>query len=152
MTPYETAISGLAAALETELPLASDRLCDIEVDGRLVFLRPMGEAEDALTMFTPVAKVPDDAERADEIKTRALSMNLFGSGTLGGHLGLFAGSVILSAPQLEATGLGAESFAEQLLVFSRFAGEVEKKFAEQPVPTSDEAAPAPSIESGFISV
>ncbi len=152
MTPYETAVAGLAAALETELPLASDRLCDVEVDDRLIVLRPMGELEDALTMFTPVAKAPDDGAFSDAIKTRALSMNLFGADTLGGHLGLFAGSLILSAPPMDATALGAEAFAEHLLAFSRFAGEVEKKLAEQPATTADEAASVSPIGSGFISV
>ena len=153
MTPYETAVAGLADALETKLPLASDRLCDVEVDGRLIVLRPMGEAESALTMFALVAKVPEDAERADEIKTRALSMNLFGSKTLGGHLGLFVGSIILSAPPMEATGLNAESFAEQLLVFSRFAGEVENKLAGSAAPAAEEKAPSQlSPDNGFIAV
>ena len=154
MTPYETAISGLAAALGTELDISSDRLCDVEVDGRLILLRPMGETESSITMFALVATVPEHGEQAAEIKTRALSMNLFGADTLGGHLGLFVGSLVLSAPPIEAVDLDAESFAESLLAFSRFAGEVEKRLME---PVASGAEPekgvaVPSAEDGFIAV
>ena len=155
MTPYETATAALAEALETKLEIGSDRLCDIEVDGRLVVLRPLGDTESAITMFALVATVPEDGELAEKIKTRALSMNLFGADTLGGHLGLFVGSLILSAPPMDATGLTAESFAESLLAFSRFAGEVEKKLVEPAAEASDggpEPALAPSAENGFIAV
>ena len=156
MTPYETAITALAEALETKLEIGSDRLCDIEVDGRLVVLRPIGDTESAITMFALVATVPEVGELAEKIKTRALSLNLFGADTLGGHLGLFVGSLILSAPPIEATGLTSESFAESLLAFSRFAGEVEQKLvgsaAEAPVAGPGTAAIAPSAENGFIAV
>ena len=129
MTPYETAINALAEALETKLEIASDRLCDVEVDGRLVVLRPVGEAEESIMMFALVAGAPEDGELPAEVKDRALSMNLFGTNTLGGHLGLFGQSIILSAPAIEATGLSAEAFAEKMLAFSRFAGEMEQKLA-----------------------
>jgi len=102
MTPYEIAISALADALETKLEVASDRLCDIEVDGRLVVLRPIGETETSIMMFAPVAGAPDDGKLPAEVKDRALSMSLFGKETLGGHLGLFGESMILSAPPTEA--------------------------------------------------
>ena len=155
MTPYETAISGLAAALGTELDISSDRLCDVEVDGRLILLRPMGEAEDSITMFALVATVPEVGELAEKIKTRALSMNLFGADTLGGHLGLFVGSLVLSAPPIEAVDLVAESFAESLLAFSRFAGEVERKLVDPAAgaqSAAPEAAAEPSAKDGFIAV
>ena len=121
MTPYETAIAALSEALEMKLEIASDRLCDVEVDGRLVILRPMGEAEESLMTFALVADAPTDGKLPAEVKDRALSMNLFGAETLGGHLGLFGESIVLSAPTIEATGLTAESLAENLLAFSRFA-------------------------------
>ena len=153
MTPYETAIAALADALETKLEIASDRLCDVEVDGRLIVLRPIGEAEASIMMFALVAGAPEDGELSAEVKDRALSMNLFGTNTLGGHLGLFGQSLILSAPPIEATGLSAEAFAENMLAFSRFAGEVEQKLAGAEA-SSDETEDAPDTapEGDFIKV
>lgn len=151
MTPYETAVAALSEALGTKLEIASDRLCDVDVDNRLVILRPMGEAEASVTMFTPVAGAPDEGKLPAEVKDKALSMDLFGRETLGGHLGLFGESILLSAPPVEATGLAAEAFAERLLAFSRFAGEVEQKLCEAtvaPAETESEAHP----ESDFIKV
>ena len=130
MTAYETAIAALADALGTRLEIAPDRLCDIAVDGRLVVLRPIGEAETSIMMFTPVGSEPIDGRLPAAVKDMALSMNLFGKDTLGGHLGAFGESVILSSQPVEADGLDAKSFAEKLLVFSRFAGEVEKSLAD----------------------
>ena len=158
MTPYETAITALADALETKLEVASDRLCDVEVDGRLVVLRPLGEAETSIMMFALVAGVPDDGTLSAAVKDRALSMSLFGTETHGGHLGLFGKSIILSAPAMEATGLAAESFAERLLAFSQFAGEVEKMLADAGSSSAegemaDGAAPTSTPESeDFIKV
>ena len=153
MTPYETAIAALADALETKLEIASDRLCDVEVDGRLIVLRPIGEAEASIMMFALVAGAPEDGELSAEVKDRALSMNLFGTNTLGGHLGLFGQSLILSAPPIEATGLTAETFAENMLAFSRFAGEMEQKFAVAN-DSSDEAETVPDAvpQGDFIKV
>ena len=153
MTPYETAINALSEALETKLEIASDRLCDVEVDGRLVVLRPVGEAEASIMMFALVAGAPEDGELSAEVKDRALSMNLFGTNTLGGHLGLFGQSLVLSAPPMEATGLTAEAFAENMLAFSRFAGEMEQKFAVAN-DSSDEAETVPDAvpQGDFIKV
>ena len=145
MTPYETAIAALSDALKMKLEIASDRLCDVEVDGRLVILRPMGEAEESLMTFALVADAPTDGKLPAEVKDRALSMNLFGTETLGGHLGLFGESIVLSAPTIEATGLTAESLAENLLAFSRFAGEIAQKLGEGGTPdeeTEADSAPA----------
>ena len=151
MTPYETAINALAEALETKLEVASDRLCDVEVDGRLIVLRPIGEAEASIMMFALVAGASDDGTLSAEVKDRALSMNLFGTETLGGHLGLFRESIVLSAPTIEATGLTAESLAENLLAFSRFAGEIAQKLVEDGTPAEEtEAASAPGDD--FIKV
>ena len=153
MTPYETAISVLAEALGTKLEIASDRLCDVEVDGRLIVLRPVGEAEASIMMFALVASASDDGKLSAAVKDLALSMNLFGTNTLGGHLGLFGKSIILSAPPLEASGLAAEAFAENMLAFSRFAGEVEQKLAGAEA-SSDETEDAPDTapEGDFIKV
>ena len=151
MTPYETAVAALSEALETKLEIASDRLCDIDVDGRLVILRPMGEAEASVPLFTIVAGAPDDGKLPAEVKDKALSMDLFGKETLGGHLGLFGESILLSAPPVEATGLAAEAFAESLLAFSRFAGEVEQKLSKANVPSAETESAEPSV-SDFIKV
>ena len=102
-------------------------------------------------MFTPVAGAPDDGRLPAEVKDKALSMDLFGRETLGGHLGLFGEAILLSAPPVEATGLAAEAFAESLLAFSRFAGEVEQKLSEATVPSA-EPEPAGVPENGFIKV
>jgi hypothetical protein len=156
MTPYETAIAALAEALEAKLEIGSDRLCDVEVDGRLVVLRPIGETEASIMMFSIAAAASDGGKLSAEVKERALSMNLFGTNTLGGHLGLFGESIILSAPPIEATGLSVESFAERMLAFSRFTGEVEEKLAggaaaeDDGETFEDEADTAP--ESDFIKV
>ena len=153
MTPYETAISALAEALGTKLEIASDRLCDVEVDGRLIVLRPVGEAEASIMMFALVASASDDGKLPVAVKDLALSMNLFGTDTLGGHLGLFGESIILSAPPLEASGLAAEAFAENMLAFSRFAGEVEQKLAGAEASSDgSEAAPDAVPKGDFIKV
>ena len=153
MTPYETAISALAEALGTKLEIASDRLCDVEVDGRLIVLRPVGEAEASIMMFALVASASDDGKLSAAVKDLALSMNLFGTNTLGGHLGLFGKSIILSAPPLEASGLAAEAFAENMLAFSRFAGEVEQKLAGAEASSDgSEAAPDAVPQGDFIKV
>ena len=154
MTPYETAINALAEALETKLEIASDRLCDVEVDGRLIVLRPIGEAESSIMMFAIVAGAPEDGELSAEVKDCALSMNLFGTNTLGGHLGLFGQSLVLSAPPMEATGLAAEAFAENMLAFSRFAGEMEQKLAAANGSSDEETEAVPDAvpEGDFIKV
>ena len=153
MTPYETAVNALAEALETKLEIAADRLCDVEVDGRLVVLRPIGEAEASVMMFALVAGAPEGEALAADVKDRALSMNLFGTQTLGGHLGLFGKSIILSAPAIEATGLSAEALAEHMLAFSRFAGEVEQKLAGAEVSSDEtELVPDAAPEGDFIKV
>ena len=154
MTPYETAINALAEALETKLEIASDRLCDVEVDGRLIVLRPIGEAEQSIMMFALVAGAPENGELSAEVKDRALAMNLFGTNTLGGHLGLFGQSLVLSAPPMEATGLTAEAFAENMLAFSRFAGEMEQKFAAANGSSDEETEAVPDAvpEGDFIKV
>ena len=154
MTPYETAIAALADALETKLEIASDRLCDVEVDGRLIVLRPIGEAEASIMMFALVAGAPEDGELSAEVKDCALSMNLFGTNTLGGHLGLFGQSLVLSAPPVEATGLTAEAFAENMLAFSRFAGEMEQKLAAANGSSDEETEAVPDAvpKGDFIKV
>ena len=145
-TAYETAIAALADALETKLEIASDRLCDVAVDGRLIVLRPIGESETSIMMFTPVGSEPVDGKLPAAVKDMALSMNLFGKDTLGGHLGVFGESVILSSQPVEADGLDAQSFAERLLVFSRFAGEVEKSLADAGT-AEDDVAKEPQLDA-----
>lgn len=105
-------------------------------------------------MFSIAAAAPDGGKLSAEVKDRALSMDLFGTDTLGGHLGLFGESIILSAPPIEAAEQSAQSLAESMLAFSRFTGKVEKKLAggaedEEETP---EEEPGQTSESDFIKV
>ena len=153
MTPYENAVARLADGLGMEIAVADDHVCEIAVEGRAVMLRPLDEEETTLTMFAPVATAPEGAALPAEALEKALAMDLFGSETLGGHIGLFVDALILSSPAIVAEGLDAETFAEKLLVFSRLAGETEQKLAS-PVDGGEDAgeATAPITGSGFIAV
>jgi hypothetical protein len=57
---------------------------------------------------------------------KALELNLFGSETLGMHLGLFGNALVLSGT-LPMEGLTAEDFAERLLFLSRHIGKLAEK-------------------------
>lgn len=153
MTPYENAVARLASELGIGISTGDDHVCEIAVDGRVVMLRPLDETETSFTIFAPVATAPEGAAFPAETLGKALAMDLFGADTLGGHIGLFADSLILSAPAIDAEGLDAETFAERLLVFSRLAGDIEQKLASPADgPEEVDETPEPTRENGFIAV
>ena len=74
--------------------------------------------------FGVVSEPEDDQPRG--VLVKALELNLFGSETLGMHLGLFGNALVLSGT-LPMEGLTAEDFAERLLFLSRHIGKLAEK-------------------------
>lgn len=114
MTPFKSLVSQLAAA--TDLPLETDARdsCSLETSSLVVTLQYRRE-RDALVLFAPVTE-PDD-ELVPETLCAALSPACHGEGTHGNFLGLFDGTLLLSAA-LPLDGLDANALAARLLAFS----------------------------------
>lgn len=123
MEKDELLIKELSELIGVELVYSGDRMCDIAVDGRIVVLRYRPEDDDWL-YFGVVSESEGDQPR--EVLLKALELNLFGSETLGMHLGLFGNALVLSGT-LPMEGLTAENFAERLLILSRHIGSLAEK-------------------------
>ena len=119
MTSYERMIRELAGAAGAEIKIGSDRVCEMAIGEVIVLLKPADANEEAVTLFAVVS----DGDTGEATLKKALRLNLFGSGTLGAHLGLFASALILSR-DLPLAELAAEDLAEQLLAFARQAEEI----------------------------
>lgn len=118
-TTFESIIEDLAAATGAEIRIGTDRVAEIGVGNELVLAKPTDTGEDNATIFAVVS----EGELDEAALRRALSLNLFGRGTLGGTIGLFVNSLVYSmAVRLE--GLSAEDFAEQLVAFAKKATEI----------------------------
>ena len=152
MTAYEEAIVKFAEASGEKLDLPADRVATLMADGRVVQLKPSGETEDGMTAFTAVARTEDGAEFSRETLATALSLNLFGTETLGANLGLFADTIFLSK-EIALVGITSEALAEELLAFARLAADIEKRIG---VGLGEQEAVTHSAEeigkSGFIQV
>ena len=123
MEKDELLVRELSELIGVELAYSDDKTCDLAVDGRIVVLRYRPEDDDWL-YFGVVSEPEDDQPR--ETLTKALELNLFGSETLGMHLGLFGNALVLSGT-LPMEGLTAEDFAESLLFLSRHIGKLAEK-------------------------
>lgn len=124
-TQYEQAVAELAEAAGAEIEIGNDRVATMMVEGRVVQLKPSDEAESGLTAFTIVANADDDSFAPATLEA-ALAINLFGSGTDKGHLGLFGDSMFLST-DIALDGISPEQLAESLLAFSRLADDIARQ-------------------------
>ena len=123
MEKDELLVRELSELTGVELAYSDDKTCDLSVDGRIVVLRYRPEDDDWL-YFGVVSETEDDQSR--EVLAKALKLNLFGSETLGMHLGLFGNALVLSG-SVPMDGLTAENFAERLLFLSRHIGKLAEK-------------------------
>ena len=123
MEKDELLVRELSELIGVELSYSDDRTCDLAVDGRIVVLRYRPDDDDWL-YFGVVSETEDDQSR--EVLAKALKLNLFGSETLGMHLGLFGNALVLSG-SVPMDGLTAENFAERLLFLSRHIGKLAEK-------------------------
>lgn len=150
MEKDELLVGELSELIGVELSYSDDKTCDLAVDGRIVVLRYRPEDEDWL--YFGVVSEPEDEQPRDAL-AKALELNLFGSETLGMHLGLFGNALVLSG-SVPMEGLTAESFAERLLMLSRRIG----KLAEKLEVESDSVGMRPSEDilspwnAGFMQV
>jgi hypothetical protein len=118
-TPFESIVEDLAAATGAEIRIGTDRVAEITVADELVLVRPKDTGEETATLFTVVS----EGELDEAALRRALSLNLFGHGTLGGAIGLFVDSLVFSV-DVPLSGLSAEDFAERLATFAQKSGEI----------------------------
>ena len=123
MEKDELLVRELSELIGVELSYSDDRTCDLAVDGRIVVLRYRPDDDDWL-YFGVVSESEDDQPR--RLLAKALELNLFGSETLGMHLGLFGNALVLSG-SVPMDGLTAENFAERLLFLSRHIGKLAEK-------------------------
>ena len=127
MEKDELLIRELSELIGVELAYSDDKTCDLAVDGRVVVLRYRPKNDDWL-YFGIVSEPDDELPRA--VLAKALELNLFGSETLGMHLGLFGNALVLSG-SVPMDGLTAEDFAEKLLSLSRQIGKLAEKLADE---------------------
>jgi hypothetical protein len=144
MTPFESLVSQLAAA--TGLPLEVDARdsCSLETDGLVITLQ-YRRGRDDLVIFAPVTD--PDAKLAPETLRSALALACHGEGTHGNFLGLFEGTLLLSAV-LPLEGLDADALAARLLAFSDTALGVRATLAA-PTAAPADAPPADGIQADW---
>ena len=118
-TTFEAVIEELAAATGAEIRIGTDRVAEIAVGDELVLAKPTDTGEENATIFAVVS----EGELDEAALKRALSLNLFGRGTLGGTIGLFVDSLVYSM-SVRLEGLSAEDFAEKLVAFAKKATEI----------------------------
>ena len=127
-----------------------DKFCEIAVSGHVLMLRYRPEDDDWL-YFGVVADFEEEIPRDTLVK--ALELNLFGSGTLALHLGLFGKAFILSGT-VPMEGLTAEKLAERLVFLAGRIGELSGDLlsAENVSAPDGEIGSAPLFDSGFMQV
>ena len=118
-TTFEAVIDNLAAATGAEIRIGTDRVAEIAVGDELVLAKPTDTGEENATIFAVVS----EGELDEAALKRALSLNLFGRGTLGGAIGLFVDTLVYSM-NVRLEGLSAEDFAEKLVAFAKKATEI----------------------------
>lgn len=149
MTTFERILSELGEGLGIDLAPGSDGVAEISAEGRIVLLRADETGERELLVFSTVATAPEGGFPAETLRA-ALELDLFGRDVAGHHLGLFAGSLLLSAT-LPLEGLSAEALADRILVLALLAGELSGRLAAADAPAS--ADPGPSgLGGGFLAV
>ena len=147
MEKEDLLIKELSELTGAEMDLSPDKTCDLTVEDRIVVLRYRPEDDDWL-YFGIMAEPEGGPSR--EMLAKALELNLFGSETLGLHLGLFGDALILSGT-VGMDGLTAESFAEKLLFFSRKMNNLAEKLSVEDVETVSNAGEVPlPWGSGFM--
>ena len=146
MTTFERILSELGDGLGIALAPDSDGIAEVSAEGRIVLLRADGTGEREVLVFSVVAAAPEGGFPASTLRT-ALEMDLFGRDVAGHHLGLFAGSLLLSAT-LPLDGLDAETLAERVLVLARLANELSGRLAA----AEAVSAPADPGPGAFIAV
>ena len=144
MTTFETLVAELGRTLEIDLGPDSDGIAQIAAEDRVVLLRPEGNGERA-TLFTALAPLPDAegaAAARQRLLERALSLDLFGRDTLGGHVGLFVDTLLLSR-DLPLADLSAEDLADHLAAFARLANDLAGRLEDASPATPSGDAPVP---------
>ena len=119
-TPFESIIEDLAAATGADIRIGTDRVAEIAVSDELVLVKPKDTGEETVTIFAVVS----EGDLDEAALRHALSLNLFGHGTLGGAIGLFVDSLVFSL-DVPLNGLSAGDFAERLAGFAQKATEIE---------------------------
>lgn len=145
MTPFESLIAEFAK--KTGLPLEVDGLesCSLETEGLVITLQYRRERDD-VALFAPVSEPGE--ELPPETLRAALELACNGKGTRGNFLGLFAGTLLLSA-FVPFEGLTAAALGDRVLAFADAALAVRTALA---APTAEPAS-APALGSGgFLSV
>ena len=123
-TIYEQSLQRLSEASGSNIEIGEDRVANVVVEDRVITLKPSDEAESSLTAFTVVARCDDSGRFPVDTLETALSMNLFGARTMGGHIGLFGGALFLSRT-IAVEGLSPEALAEEFVALVRLAEETE---------------------------
>ena len=139
MTSYERMVRELAGAAGAEIRIGSDRVCEMAIGEVIVLLKLADANEEALTLFAVVS----DGDTGGATLKKALRLNLFGAGTLGAHLGLFASALILSR-DLPLAELTAEDLAERILAFAQQAEKIAQEFSSVGEEVEDAAKPGES--------
>ena len=149
MSTFERILSELGEGLGIDLAPGSDGVAEVAAEGRIVLLKADETGEREVLVFASVATAPAGGFPAETLRT-ALEMDLFGRDVAGHHLGLFAGSLLLSAT-LPLEGLSAEGLAERILALSRLAGELSGRLASaEPAEPGSSLSAAPG--DGFLAV
>ena len=151
-TQYEETVAALAEAAELDMEIGRDRVAEMVVEKRIVLLKPSNEAESGMTAFSIIATTESGTFPRGTLE-EALSMNLFGSETGKGHIGLFGDSLFFSM-DIDIDGITPELLTERLLAFSRLADELGKQLAAENGEdgedgTDDDGAAAAAPSSGF---
>ena len=163
MSTFERILTELGEGLGIDLAPGSDGVAEVAAEGRIVLLKADETGEREVLVFATVATAPAGGFPAGTLRTAlemdlfgrllgpsVIALDLFGRDVAGHHLGLFAGSLLLSAT-LPLDGLSAEGLAERILVVSRLAGELSGRLAAADAPAS--ADPGPSgLGGGFLAV
>ena len=146
-TIYEQSLQRLSEASGSNIEIGEDRVANVVVEDRVITLKPSDEAESALTAFTIVARCDDSGRFPVGTLETALSMNLFGARTMGGHIGLFGGALFLSRT-IAVEGLSPEALAEEFVALVRLAEETERELggAEDAQGGGESAASAVAME------
>lgn len=149
MTTYERLIAELGDGLGIPLAPDGEGLVELVAEGRAILIRADETRENELTAFSSVISAPEGGFPPRTLQ-RALEMNLFGQEVVGHHLGLFAGTLLLSAT-IPLSGLTAESLADRLLMLSRLTGKLSEELKGC---KSEETSlsEAPAAAGGFIRI
>ena len=126
-----------AEAAGLDMEIGRDRVAEMVVEERIVLLKPSNKEESGMTAFSIIATAESGSFPRGTLE-EALSMNLFGSQTDKGHIGLFGDSLFFSM-DIDIEGITPEQLTEKLLAFSRFADELKNQLAAESSEDDDDA-------------